>query len=193
MGKLAEIDVAEQLIAGARRGEESACSRIYAALAPATYGLIYRLVGRRAVAEDLFQETLMTMFERLDAFRGEAPLGAWVRQIALSKCLMYLRSPWHRARLDVGAWTEDELAALSPRTAAAPSAESVDLERALASLAPTARAIVWLFEVEGYSHQEIARAFGRTESFSKSQLARAHKRLRERLEPHDERQPCTPL
>ncbi len=192
VGKLAEIDVAPEVIASARRGEESACSSIYAELAPATYGLILRLVGRRALAEDLFQDTLMTVFEQLDRFRGEAPLGAWVRQIAVSKCLMYLRSPWHRARLDLGAWTEGGAAALHPWVAAAPSAESVDLERALASLAPTARAVVWLFEVEGYSHQEIARAFGRSESFSKSQLARAHKRLRERLEPRGERQSCTP-
>jgi RNA polymerase sigma factor (sigma-70 family) len=191
VSKLVEIPVAGELIASARSGDETARSRLYAALAPATYGLIYRMVGTRAVAEDLFQETLMTVFERLDTFRGEAPLGAWVRQIAVSRCLMYLRSPWHRARLDLGAWWDDGPAA--PHAAPAPSAESLDVERALAMLSPTARAIVWLFEVEGYSHQEIAQAFGRTTSFSKSQLARAHRRLREWLEPNGERQPCTPV
>ncbi|MGB6451710.1 MAG: RNA polymerase sigma factor [Steroidobacteraceae bacterium] len=190
MSKLVEIRVTGELISSARSGDETARSRLYAALAPATYGLIYRMVGNRAVAEDLFQETLMTVFERLDTFRGEAPLGAWVRQIAISRCLMYLRSPWQRARLDLGAWWDDGPAA--PHAAAAPSAESLDVERALAMLSPTARAIVWLFEVEGYSHQEIAQAFGRTASFSKSQLARAHRRLREWLEPNGERQPCTP-
>ncbi len=187
MGRLVEIRVAEQLIASARSGDEAARACLYTELAPATYGLIRRLVGTRAVAEDLFQETLMTVFERLDTFRGEAPLGAWVRQIAVTRCLMYLRSPWHRARLDLGARMDEEPAAF-----AAPLGDSVDMERALASLSPTARAVVWLFEVEGYSHHEIAQAFGRTTSFSKSQLARAHSRLREWLEPSGERQSCTP-
>jgi RNA polymerase sigma-70 factor (ECF subfamily) len=68
--------------------------------------------------------------------------------------------------------------------------ESIDLERALASLPPTARAIVWMYEVEGYTHQEIARAFGRSLSFSKSQLARAHARLRTCLEPQEHPPSC---
>jgi RNA polymerase sigma factor (sigma-70 family) len=192
VGKLAEIAVAADLIGRARLGDAGACAQLYEALAPAAYGLIRRLVGARAVADDLFQETLMRVFEKLGEYRGEAPLGAWVRRIAVSRCLMYLRSPWHRARLDIGARV-DEPGELGWPTAAAPSADALDVERALAALTPTARAVVWLFEVEGYSHAEIAEAFGRSVSFSKSQLARAHRRLRERLEPLGEREPCTPI
>jgi RNA polymerase sigma-70 factor, ECF subfamily len=192
VARLTEIRVAEDLIAQARLGDEAACARLYDALAPAAYGLIRRLVGVRAVADDLFQETVMLVFEKLDAFRGEAPLGAWVRRIAVSRCLMYLRSPWHRARLDLGARLA-EADELDWPVTSAPSADALDVERALASLAPTARAVVWLFEVEGYSHREIAAAFGRTVSFSKSQLARAHRQLRERLEPSGEHEPCAPM
>ena len=61
----------------------------------------------------------------------------------------------------------------------------------LPSLTPTARMVVWLYEVEGWSHEEIARSFGRTVSFSKSQLARAHQRLRVWFEPEPS-QTCTP-
>ncbi len=42
------------------------------------------------------------MFEQLDRYRQEAPLGAWASKIALSRSLMFLRSPWHRARLSFG-------------------------------------------------------------------------------------------
>jgi RNA polymerase sigma-70 factor (ECF subfamily) len=138
---------------------------------------------------------MMTVYERLADFRGEAPLGAWVRQIAVSRCLMYLRSPWHRARLELGGYGEDDLpAGVALPHVAAPRAETLDLERALASLEPTARAVIWLFEVEGYSHQEIARSFGRSVSFSKSQLARAHRRLRAWFDAQPLRagQSCTP-
>jgi RNA polymerase sigma-70 factor (ECF subfamily) len=54
----------------------------------------------------------------------------------------------------------------------------MDLETALESLSETSRAVVWLHDVEGYTHEEIAGMMGRTASFSKSQLARAHARLR---------------
>jgi RNA polymerase sigma factor (sigma-70 family) len=195
VAKLVQIGVAADLLAQACRGDEHAESEIYAAVAPATFGLIRRLVGGGAQAEDVFQDTMMTFYERLPTFRAEAPIGAWLRQIAISKCLMYLRSPWHRARLQLDGTAEEGMCnpELSHPSQAAPVAECLDVERALASLSPTARAVVWLFEVEGYSHDEIGRAFGRTASFSKSQLARAHHRLRAWFELVVEPPACTSI
>lgn len=193
MAKLVQIGVAADLLAQACRGDEHAESEIYAAVAPATFALIRRLVGAGAQAEDVFQDTFMTFYERLPTFRGEAPIGAWLRQIAISKCLMYLRSPWQRARVQLEATEGTDYAELDYRSHAAPAAECFDVEHALASLSPTARAVVWLFEVEGYSHDEIGRAFGRTASFSKSQLARAHHRLRAWFEPAVEPPACTSI
>jgi RNA polymerase sigma-70 factor (ECF subfamily) len=151
-------------------------------------------VGNRALAEDLFQDTMMAVFERIGSFRGEAPLGAWVRTIAITRCLMYLRSPWHRARLVIDREDEETLSReeLFRLVVQDSRAEQLDVERALAELSPTARAVVWLYDVEGYSHDEIAQAFGRSVSFSKSQVARAHARLREWFEPQSDRQPCAP-
>lgn len=171
-------------------GDEAARGEIYAAVAPATFALIRRMVGQRAVSEDLFQDTMMSFYERLGQFRREAPLGAWLRQIAISRCLMYLRSPWRRLRLSLDA-ADFGLGSTAALLTPAGREEWLDLERALAALTPTARAVVWMYEVEGYSHQEIAIAFGRTVSFSKSQLARAHARLRTWLEPQGGRPSCT--
>jgi RNA polymerase sigma-70 factor (ECF subfamily) len=183
---LVQITAPPELIALACSGNEHARAQLYETLAPATFGLIRRMSGSKALAEDLFQDTMITFFERLNTYRAEAPLGAWLRQIAISKCLMYLRSPWHRARAEV------ERLDLDIRTTHDPAPESLDVERALTTLSPTARAVVWLYEVEGYTHEEIAQSFGRTASFSKSQLARAHRRLRAWFEPHAGRQTCTP-
>jgi RNA polymerase sigma-70 factor (ECF subfamily) len=190
--RLAEIRVAEGVLAGARAGDAGAQGQIYALLAPGVFALIRRIVGVRAVAEDVFQDTMIMVFEQLDRYRQEAPLGAWAAKIALSRSLMFLRSPWHRARLSFGSHADAE-ALLPPATLSlpGPNAEAFDMERALASLAPTARAVVWLYEVEGWSHEEIARNFGRTVSFSKSQLARAHVRLRAWFEP-EASQTCAP-
>lgn len=59
---------------------------------------------------------------------------------------------------------------------------AMDLESALARLDARDRAVVWLHDVEGYGHQEIADLFGKTESFSKTRLSRARARLRGILE-----------
>jgi RNA polymerase sigma-70 factor (ECF subfamily) len=58
---------------------------------------------------------------------------------------------------------------------------ALDLDAALANLPSVSRAVVWLHDVEGYTHKEIAAFMGRTESFSKSQLSRAYQRLRPML------------
>ena len=59
---------------------------------------------------------------------------------------------------------------------------AMDLESALAALGPEDRAVVWLHDVEGYNHREIAGLFEKTESFSKTRLSRARARLRELME-----------
>jgi RNA polymerase sigma factor (sigma-70 family) len=190
MSRLGEITVPHDVLERARAGDERARAAIYGAVAPGTFGLIRRLSGNRAQAEDLFQDTMMAVYQHLGQFRGEAPLGAWVRQIAVTKCLMYLRSPWHRACRYLELQSESETDIRPLLAIPGPLAEVFDVERALTCLSPTARTVVWLYEVEGYSHEEIGRAFGRSLSFSKSQLARAHARLRNFFEV--DLQTCTP-
>jgi DNA-directed RNA polymerase specialized sigma24 family protein len=114
----------------------TARSALFERVAPGTLALIRRLVAQRAMAEDLLQDTLIAMFEHLDDYRGEAPFGAWVRSIAVSRCLMAFRSPWHRARVALESWTEDELA--DPRSRG-PHSDLIDLDRALARCRRDAR------------------------------------------------------
>lgn len=197
MTRLTAIELDPQALRGARNGDTHAQEQLYRAYAEATYALIRRLIPRRAVADDLFQDTFVEVLQSLRAFRGEAPLGAWIRRIAVSKCLMHLRSPWHRSLL----WL-DQLGGGQPTPdAAAGRAEvldrdataRIDLEAALARLPGKARAVVWLYDVEGYTHEEIAALFGKSVSFSKSQLMRAHRRLRELLAAEREGSACMPV
>jgi RNA polymerase sigma-70 factor (ECF subfamily) len=86
--------------------------------------------------------------------------------------LSLIRSAWWARRITL---IDDEWA--DGRNAAAVDAD-IELARLLDSLPATARAVVWLHDGEGYTHDEIAVLLGRTVSFSKSQLKRAHDRLR---------------
>jgi RNA polymerase sigma-70 factor (ECF subfamily) len=167
----------------AAAGDRGAQRQVYEECAGPVFALIRRMVASPAAAEDVFQDCMVGLLGCLSQFRGEAPFGAWVRQIALRHCLMHLRSPWQRARQALEALGPGE--ELSERqTVDPPLAERVDLERALAGLPETARAIVWMHDVEGLSHEEIAALFGRSVSFSKSRLSRAHALLRAQLVDH---------
>jgi len=179
MQRLAEINVTAEELEAARAGDSAARRALFERVASPALGIIRRLVAQKALAEDLLQDTLIAMYEHLDDYRGEAPFGIWVRSIAVSRCLMAFRSPWHRARVALESWTEESWAA--PAESESSTSDLIDLDRALAALSPLTRTVVWLYDVEGWSHDEIAKAFDRTVSFSKSQLARGHARLRDVL------------
>ncbi len=177
--KLHEVDLPSETIARARRGERDALGAFYGACAAQAYTLIRRLVPVSA-ADDLLQEAFLDAIRALPRFAGEAPIGAWFRRIVVNRCYQHLRSPWHRSR----DWFADLVESVDRAAPVAPAPGlAIDLERALQRLSPAARLVVWLHDVEGYTHEEIGAVTDRTPSFSKSQLARAHARLRMLLSP----------
>src|SRR3984885_4433067 len=189
MSHFLEIQVSSEVLERARSGDRAAREFLYAALSRPVYTLIRRLVVSPAVAEDLLQDVFVELLRNMSLYRGEGSFAGWVRSIAVSKALMHLRSPWSR-RLPVS--VSDGVLIQHEEPIGAKEWRG-DLERALNALTPIARSIVWLHDVEGYTHGEIARLFGRTISFSKSQLARAHEQLRDLLEPQSGALACTPL
>jgi RNA polymerase sigma-70 factor (ECF subfamily) len=196
MSQFHGIDPDPETIRAAVAGDRRAHEAIYRNYQRPVYTLIRRLISRPAVADELFQEVFVEILRSIGGYAGEGSFSGWVRTIAVNKCLMHLRSPWNRSLM----WLDSEdaespmvraLTDEGPR-ADTQAAAQADLERALAMLSPLTRTVVWLHDVEGYTHVEIARALGRTTGFSKSQLARAHHRLRELLEPQAETLPCMP-
>ena len=180
------------ILAAAKNGDDRAHGAIYSRYSSRIFTLIYRLIPRRAQAEDLLHDTFVEVLRSIGSYSGTGSFEGWLRSIAVNKCLMHLRSPWHRSL----SWLDDSLIRshevdLSQVTLDATLAAQTELEAALRQLAPISRAVVWLHDVEGYTHGEIGRALGRTTSFSKSQLARAHERLRELLIQRDETLSCT--
>jgi RNA polymerase sigma-70 factor (ECF subfamily) len=188
-------DIDPSVIAAAQSGNAHAHAAIYSHYSNRLFTLIYRLIPRRALAEDLLQEVFVEVLRGISGFASTGPFGGWLRAIAINKSLSHLRSPWNRSVL----WLDDSLTQIDAEHSVPPLdmafALQTDLDAALRRLTPLSRAVVWLHDVEGYTHSEIGRLLGRTASFSKSQLARAHERLREALTTHemyDEPLSCTP-
>jgi RNA polymerase sigma-70 factor (ECF subfamily) len=165
------------LLARAQHGDRAAHAELYELFAALVYTIARRILASSALAEDVLQETFVEVIRKIGGYRGEAELGFWIKRIAINKCLMYLRSGWSARR-------SDDCDAVLELLAERPSTldDQLALERALGQLSDVARAVVWLHDVEGYTHHEIGRMMGRTTSFSKSQLARAHDRLRSLLQ-----------
>jgi RNA polymerase sigma-70 factor (ECF subfamily) len=185
---LPQLDAA--VLARAQHGDRTAHAEIYGLFGSTVFTLARRMLASRPLAEDVLQDTFVEVIRKVGTYRGDAEFGFWVKRIAINKCLMHLRSGWSSRRSDDG----DEAIALLP-TRAPGVDDSIALERALDELSDTARAVVWLHDVEGHTHKEIGRMMGRTASFSKSQLARAHDRLRLLLQGGPEEngtELCTP-
>jgi len=183
MSKFADIDIDPGIIRRAASGDAKAHEIIYRAFSAPVYSICLRFTKVPAHAEDLVQETFIEIMRSIAKFRGEAALGSWIRRIAVTKSLMFLRSAWtKRGQTLNDDWHEvTEGDALSHGISRHPD-DAIDLDAALSSLSEVSRAVVWLHDVEGFTHKEIAGFMGKTESFSKSQLSRAYQRLRPMLE-----------
>ncbi len=161
----------EVVLSRARAGDAAALERVYRAYETPVYNLARRICRTVEDAEDVLQETFFEVCRSIGQYRGDGSLWGWVRSIAASKALMRLRRNKYR--------DTDELDEEFHRpTMKVDGGLRMDLEAALERLPETSRAVVWLHDVEGYTHEEIAGMMGKTVSFSKSQLARAHTRLR---------------
>lgn len=178
MLELAQNDL---LLARAKRGEMAAFEEMYRAYEGQVFTLARRLCRSRQEAEEVLQDTFLEVMRSLPSFRGDAPVWHWIRRVAETKALMRMRSARRHP--------EDSLDE-SPEPSAGPPQERVperlDLRQAVELLSPVSRAVLWLHDVEGHTHEEIAGLMGMTPSFSKSQLSRAHERLRGLLMPQKE-------
>jgi RNA polymerase sigma-70 factor (ECF subfamily) len=168
------LAVPDVIVARAQAGDEAALEALFRAFETPVYNLVRRMLRRPEDAEDVLQETFLEVVRNIKQYRGEGHLWGWIRRIAATKALMRIRRDQLR---------ETDTLDEEPGKPGMHVGANIDLERAFDQLSETSRAVVWLHDVEGYTHEEIAEQMGKSVSFSKSQLARAHARLRRMLEP----------
>ncbi|HEY3280575.1 MAG TPA: RNA polymerase sigma factor [Gemmatimonadales bacterium] len=167
------LAVPDVLVARAKAGDEAALEALFRAFETPVYNLVRRMMRTTEDAEDVLQETFLEVVRSIRQYRGDGHLWGWVRRIAATKALMRIR----REQLRTAEPLDEEPAGRPAMHVGA----NLDLEKAFEHLTDTSRSVVWLHDVEGYTHEEIAELMGKSVSFSKSQLARAHTRLRRLL------------
>jgi RNA polymerase sigma-70 factor, ECF subfamily len=168
----------KRLVREALDGDLTAFERLYRENERKVFALCLRMSCDAALAEELTQEVFVRAWRKLGSFRGESAFSSWLFPLTVNVALSERRS---RRRRDARIVPTDDPASLE-RAPAAPRPEAgFDLEKAMATLPPGARAVFVLHDVEGRTHEEVAALLNLAPGTSKAQLFRARRLLREAL------------
>ncbi|MEQ8860642.1 MAG: RNA polymerase sigma factor [Pseudomonadales bacterium] len=173
MASFADIHLDSGIARGLQRGDRRAQAVAYRLMSPTIMGLAVRILQDEGLAQEVVQDTFVELIDKAHTLNDPAAVVGWVRRVAVNHCYMRLRSPWHKRRSAEEAAPEP----VDPGCGAERLDGYRDLERALSGLAPETRLVIWLHDVEGYTHREIGELTGQTASYSKSQLSRGYEKL----------------
>jgi RNA polymerase sigma-70 factor (ECF subfamily) len=170
-------------------GDEPAFEELIRRHERRVFRLLYRMMGNREDAEDLTQETFLSLHRYGHRFRAEARFSTFVYRVAANAALNRRRSLGRgRARVEKLKHRQaagDDLPS-SPRD---PEDATLGVEltghvrEALDELSPSLRMPVILYDIEGLAYGEIAKVLGIAEGTVKSRIHRARQALRDQLKP----------
>jgi RNA polymerase sigma-70 factor (ECF subfamily) len=137
------------------------------------------MVRNEVDAEDLLQNAFIDVFTKIDSYRFESTIGAWIKRIVINTCINHFK----KRRLDTQEW--DERIADQPMSETETESEYEDrklsvnkVQRAVELLPDGYRTVFSLYLLEGYDHKEIAQVLDISEATSKSQYSRAKSKVR---------------
>ncbi len=166
-----------ELIERCRDGHREAQFELYRLYSRAMYNTALRMVRHPQDAEDVLQSIFIEVFSKLDSFRYESSIGAWIKRITVNKCINFLKS----RRLMLTEFSDVADHAETNDQTAEPAYTVEKINRAIAELPDGYRVVFSLYAIEGYDHEEIGQILGVAEATSKSQYSRAKAKLREML------------
>lgn len=153
-----------QLVARCLKQDHEAFGQLIDRHATAIVNLAYRMVGNRAEAEDLAQETFLSAFKALSTFRAESKFSTWLYRIASNKCKDWLRVKRPgQAQHDVDVEEVLDVHVAEERTPEhllSQQQVAQELEQAIQRLPPLYREAFVLKHIEGLSYEEMQDILG---------------------------------
>jgi RNA polymerase sigma factor (sigma-70 family) len=167
-----------ELINRCRNGDRLAQTELYRLYYKAMYNTCYRMLNNQVEAEDVMQESFLSAFLKINSYRGEMSFGSWLKRIVVNKAIDVLRSRKVKfEEINEKYPAEDESEAFRNMVSEETSGLVRRIREAVTLLPEGFRVVLSLSLFEGYDHEEIAMILGISESTSRSQLARAKKKL----------------
>jgi RNA polymerase sigma factor (sigma-70 family) len=166
------------LVSECLKGKPSAQRTLFQLHSGKMFAVCLRYMGSTMEAEEVLQESFIKVFEKLKQWKGEGPLGGWIRTIVVNTALTRLKNN-KKFRLDKNI---DEAVALSDNGEDQLEAlQAADLMKLIAQMPDGYKTVFNLFVVEGYGHKEIAEVMGISESTSKTQFLKGKNWLVKRI------------
>ena len=195
-----------EAIRQAQRGDANAFELLYRLHSSRVFALCLRMLKNTAEAEDLTQETFLTVFRAIRTFRGHSAFSSWLHRVTMNCVLMHIR------RKALAQVSLEEIIRSSEQSGR-PRKElrhfdlrlkglidRLSIQRAIARLPARLKGAFVLYDLYGCEHREIAEILACSPGTSKSRLHKARRRLREllpRCQPtgtrHEQNDCCTQL
>jgi RNA polymerase sigma-70 factor, ECF subfamily len=179
------------LVSKIRDGSLDAFNQLVEKYKRRLFSIIYNLTANREDAFDLVQETLIKSFRSIHQFNAKASFYTWICRIAVNTTLSFLKKRRGKYFLQLeqldGSIHQDADYFLSEKTSekdAYLKELQEKLNNALQKLSAKHRAVVVLFEIEGLSHQEIAKILDCSEGTVRSRLHYAKNQLQTLLKDY---------
>jgi RNA polymerase sigma-70 factor, ECF subfamily len=158
------------------------------------FSLVFHILGDREEALDVSQEVFLTIYRKMDSFRGESSLKTWIYSIAVHRAANRFRW-WNRLRRRGTVSLEEHLAKSpdrelfynmnseiqNPEDALLIQEEHAEVERLLLQLPMQQRIAVAMRDIDGLSYEEIAESMHISIGTVKSRIARGRETLRRYL------------
>lgn len=171
--RLDESELVEKCLQGKREAQK----HLYDRFAPKMFGVCYRYAASREEAEDFLQESFITVFRKLNQWKGEGELGAWIRRIVINTSLNGIKAR-HRLTENINVIPIDNI---SYNDASQQPDSDKELMELVHHLPLGYKTVFNLYAIEGYSHEEIGKMLDIKPATSRSQLARARELLMKKI------------
>jgi RNA polymerase sigma factor (sigma-70 family) len=132
-------------------------------------------------AEEVLSNGFIKVFNRLDQYKGEGVLGAWIRKVMVREALNFIR---YQKNLFVEV-DEERRPEFGTMSTVKEHYDAEHLMRMIDGLPTGYRTVFNLYAIEGYTHKEIGSMLEISENTSKSQLSKARRQLQERLSKYE--------
>ena len=166
------------LLERAKQGDRQALALLLKQISPLIHRFGLRMCQNQADAEDVLQDTLISVAEHLPAFEGRASLASWVFLLARTACARRRRGLKNRPHLPEEAARGRPSEDMTPEEAADQGELHTRLARALGSISDEHREVLLLRDMEGLTAAEVAESLSLNVAAVKSRLHRARTSLR---------------
>jgi RNA polymerase sigma-70 factor (ECF subfamily) len=181
-----DYNIHQDLINRCIKGDTRAQHEIYRLYYKSMYNTCYRMLNDSVEAEDVMQEAFLAAFLKIRTYRGEMSFGSWLKRIVVNRTIDVLRT----RKVKFEEWNEK--ISLPEESTESENPDGLDrvnlrvekIREAVQKLPEGFRVVLTLALFEGYDHEEIAMILKISESTSRSQLARAKRKLVECIKAH---------